>query len=73
VILFFSEAIVLQYSQISVIDSEGNRIDDGKAENFNGDTSTITTNIKQDLPEGTFIECTTRLLTLIRVYQLKYL
>jgi copper transport protein len=54
VIVFFSEAIVLQYSQISVIDSEGNRVDDGKAENYNGDTSTITTNIKEDLPEGTY-------------------
>ncbi|MGB9169443.1 MAG: copper resistance protein CopC [Nitrososphaeraceae archaeon] len=54
VILFFSEAIVLQYSQISVIDSEGNRVDDGKAEFYNGDPSTIATNIKKDLPEGTY-------------------
>ena len=54
VILFFSEAIELQYSQISIIDSEGNRVDDGKAENYNGDTSTITTSIKKDLPEGTY-------------------
>ena len=48
VIVFFSEAIVLQYSQISVIDSEGNRVDDGKAENYNGDPSTISTTIKED-------------------------
>src|SRR5215210_6654346 len=55
VIVFFSEAIVLQYSQISVIDSEGNRVDDGKAENYNGDPSTITTNIKEDdLTDGTY-------------------
>jgi len=54
VIVFFSEAIVLQYSQISVIDSEGNRVDDGKAENYNGDPSTISTTIKKDLPEGTY-------------------
>src|SRR5215211_7780785 len=46
VIVFFSEAIVLQYSQISVIDSEGNRVDDGKAENYNGDPSTYTINTK---------------------------
>ena len=32
-IVYFSEPIVLQYSQISVIDSEGNRVEDGKAEN----------------------------------------
>jgi copper transport protein len=55
VIVFFSEAIVLQYSQISVIDSEGNRVDDGKAENYNGDPSIIATNIKEnDLTEGTY-------------------
>ena len=55
VIIFFSEAIVLQYSHISVIDSEGNRIDDGKAENYNGDPSTISTTIKEDdLFEGTY-------------------
>ena len=55
VIVFFSEAIVLQYSQISVIDSEGNRLDDGVAENYNGDPSTITTNIKEeDLAEATY-------------------
>ena len=54
VIVFFSEAIVLQYSQISVIDSEGNRVDDGKAENYNGDPSTITTNIKEELKDGSY-------------------
>jgi copper transport protein len=55
VIVFFSEAIVLQYSQVSVIDSEGNRVDDDKAENYNGDPSTITTNIKEDdLRDGTY-------------------
>ena len=54
VIVFFSEAIELQYSQISIIDSEGNRVDDGKAEYYKGDTSTISTNIKEDLPKGTY-------------------
>ena len=55
VIVFFSEAIVLQYSQISVIDSEGNRVDDGKAENYNNDPSTISTTIKEDdLTDGIY-------------------
>ena len=54
VIVYFSEALVLQYSQISVIDSDGNRVDDGVAENYNGDPSTLTTNLKEDLPKGTY-------------------
>src|SRR5919107_5345639 len=54
VIVYFSEPIVLQYSQISVIDSEGNRVEDGKAENYNGDSSTISVPLKSDLSEGTF-------------------
>src|SRR5215211_3679709 len=54
VIVFFSEAIVLQYSQISVIDSQGTRVDDGKPENYDDDLSTIATNINEDLPEGTY-------------------
>ncbi|HEX5185865.1 MAG TPA: copper resistance protein CopC, partial [Nitrososphaeraceae archaeon] len=54
VIVYFSEPIVLQYSQISVIDSEGNRVDDGKPENYNGDSSTISVPLKKDLSEGTF-------------------
>ena len=53
-IVYFSEPIVLQYSQISVIDSEGNRVEDGKAENYNGDSSTISVPLKSDLSEGTF-------------------
>jgi len=54
VIVYFSEALVLQYSQISVIDSDGNRVDDGVAENYNGDPSTLTTNLKENLPKGTY-------------------
>ncbi|HEX2406222.1 MAG TPA: copper resistance protein CopC [Nitrososphaeraceae archaeon] len=54
VIVYFSEPIVLQYSQISVIDSEGNRVEDGNAENYNGDSSTISVPLKSDLGEGTF-------------------
>ncbi len=54
VIVFFSEAIVLQYSQISVIDSQGTRVDDGKPENYDDDLSTIATNINEDLPKGTY-------------------
>jgi copper transport protein len=54
VIIYYSEPIVLQYSQISVIDSEGDRVDDGNAENYNGDSSTISVPLKSDLSEGTF-------------------
>jgi len=54
VVVYFTEPIVLQYSQISVIDSEGNRVDDGNAENYNGDSSTISVPLKSDLSEGTF-------------------
>ncbi|HJU60344.1 MAG TPA: copper resistance protein CopC, partial [Nitrososphaeraceae archaeon] len=54
VIVYYSEPIVLQYSQISVIDSEGNRVENGKAENYNGDSSTISVPLKSGLSEGTF-------------------
>src|SRR5215203_2728307 len=54
VIVFFSEAIVLQYSQISVIDSQGTRIDEGKPENYDDDLTTIAININEDLPKGTY-------------------
>jgi len=55
VIVYFSEPIVLQYSQVSVIDSEGNRVEEeGKPENYNGDSSTISIPLKKDLGEGTF-------------------
>ena len=54
VTVFFSEPIVLQYSQISVIDSEGNRADEGNPENYNGDTSTISVPLKTGIGEGTF-------------------
>jgi copper transport protein len=54
VIVYFSEPIVLPYSQISVIDSEGNRVDEGNSQNYNGDTSTISVPLKPDIGEGTF-------------------
>ncbi|HEU5461430.1 MAG TPA: copper resistance protein CopC [Nitrososphaeraceae archaeon] len=54
VIVYFSEPIVLPYSQISVIDSEGTRVDEGNSENYNGDTSTISVTLKPDIGEGTF-------------------
>ncbi len=54
VTVYFSEPIVLQYSQISVIDSEGNKVDDGNPENYNGDSSTISIPLKRDIGEGTF-------------------
>ena len=54
VTVYFSEPIVLPYSQISVIDSEGNRADEGNPENYNGDTSTISVPLKKGIGEGTF-------------------
>src|SRR5688572_11008407 len=54
VTVYFSEPIVLQYSQISVIDSEGNKVDEGNSENYNGDTSTISVPLKPDIGEGSF-------------------
>ncbi len=54
VTVYFSEPIVLPYSQISVIDSEGNRADEGSPENYNGDTSTISVPLKTGISEGTF-------------------
>jgi copper transport protein len=54
VTVYFSEPIVLPYSQISVIDSEGNRADEGNPENYNGDTSTISVPLKTGIGEGTF-------------------
>ena len=54
VIVYFSEPIVLQYSQISVIDSEGNRVDEGNAANFNDDSATISVPLKSDVTPGTF-------------------
>jgi copper transport protein len=54
VTVYFSEPIVLQYSQISVIDSEGNKVDKGNPENYKGDSSTISVPLKKDIGEGTF-------------------
>ena len=54
VTVYFSEPIVLQYSQISVIDSEGNKVDNGNPENYKGDSSTISIPLKKDIGEGTF-------------------
>jgi copper transport protein len=54
VTVYFSEPIVLPYSQISVIDSEGNKVDEGNPQNYNGDTSTISVPVKTNIGEGTF-------------------
>jgi copper transport protein len=54
VTVYFSEPIVLQYSQISVIDSEGNKVDNGNPENYKGDSSTISIPLKKAIGEGTF-------------------
>ncbi len=54
VTVYFSEPIVLQYSQISVIDSEGNKVDNGNPGNYKGDSSTISIPLKKNIGEGTF-------------------
>lgn len=54
VTVYFSEPIVLQYSQISVIDSEGNKVDDGNPANYKGDSSTLSIPLKKEIGEGTF-------------------
>ena len=48
VTVYFSEPIVLQYSQISVIDSEGKEIEGGQAEHINNDPATISIPIKEN-------------------------
>jgi len=54
VTVYFSEPIVLQYSKISVIDSEGNKVDDGNPANYKGDSSTLSIPLKREIGEGTF-------------------
>jgi copper transport protein len=52
--VFFSEPIELSYSEISVIGSDGNRVDQNDASNVNEDTSSIATALKPNLPDGIY-------------------
>ena len=54
VTLFFSEPIVLKFSQIFVLDSEGNHVEEGDATNLDGDPATITIPLKKELQPGTY-------------------
>ena len=53
--VYFSEAIVLQYSKISVVDSEGKEIEGiGQADHINDDPTTLSMELKDEMNEGSF-------------------
>ncbi|MFB5599518.1 MAG: CopD family protein [Nitrososphaeraceae archaeon] len=54
VTVFFSEPIVLKFSEIIVLDSEGNPVQEGDASNLDGDPSTITIPLKKEIQTGTY-------------------
>ena len=64
VTVYFSEPIVLQYSQISVVDSNGNEIKGGKPDHTNDDDTTISMPLEGDINEGSFT-VTTRVLSAV--------
>ncbi|MGZ5470705.1 MAG: copper resistance CopC family protein [Nitrososphaeraceae archaeon] len=65
VTVYFSEPIVLQYSQIFVVDAEGKEIEGGgQAEHINDDPTTISMPLKDDMNEGSFT-VTTRVLSAV--------
>ncbi|HJS63679.1 MAG TPA: copper resistance protein CopC [Nitrososphaeraceae archaeon] len=52
--VFFSEPIVLKFSQISVLDSGGNRVDSGTPSNVNGDLASLSIPLNENLTSGTY-------------------
>ena len=64
VTIYFSESIVLQHSQIFLIDPNGKQIGGGQAEHVNDDDTTITLPLKQKLEEGSYT-ITTRVLSAV--------
>ena len=63
--VYFSEPIVLQYSQIFVVDSEGKEIEGGgQAEHIDGDPTTISIPLNKNMGEGSFT-VTTRVLSAV--------
>ncbi|HET7644202.1 MAG TPA: copper resistance protein CopC [Nitrososphaeraceae archaeon] len=64
VTIYFSESIVLQHSQIFLIDPNGKQIGGGQAEHVNDDDTTITMPLKQRLEEGSYA-ITTRVLSAV--------
>ncbi|MGE0243489.1 MAG: copper resistance protein CopC, partial [Nitrososphaeraceae archaeon] len=64
VTIYFSEPIVLQHSQIFLIDPNGKQIGGGQTEHVNDDDTTITLPLKQKLEEGSYT-ITTRVLSAV--------
>jgi len=52
--VFFSEPIVLKFSQISVLDSGGNRVDRGTPSNVNDDLASLSIPLNENLTSGTY-------------------
>ena len=52
--VFFSEPIVLKFSQISVLDSGGNRVDRGTASNVKDDLASLSISLNENLTSGTY-------------------
>ncbi|HEX2557954.1 MAG TPA: DUF4149 domain-containing protein, partial [Nitrososphaera sp.] len=52
--VFFTEPIELKYSKISVVGSDGNRVDNNDPHNVEGDTASIGVSLKPGLPDGTY-------------------
>lgn len=52
--IFFSEPIVLKFSQISVLDSGGDRVDRGTPSNVNGDLASLSIPLNENLTSGTY-------------------
>ena len=57
--VFFSEAIELSYSKISVIGPNGSRVDNNDPHNVQGDTASIGVTLRPDLPDGEYTVSTT--------------
>jgi len=57
--VFFSEPIELSYSKISVIGSDGSRVDNNDPHNVEGDTSSLATTLKPNLPDDEYTVSTT--------------
>lgn len=64
VVVFFSEAIELDYSSIRVLDPNGNRVDMNDRHNADGDTASIAVTLQPGLPEGEYT-VTTKVLSAV--------
>ncbi len=57
--LTFSEAIEIDYSKVSVLASDGSRVDRNDPKNVDGDTATLQVSMQPNLPEGVYTVSTT--------------